>query len=118
MDIENLYTVENHENGSECQINDQEGNSLDMFITVVGLDSKSFRNGFIEGRREMLTNDDPLESEASTLAKATIGWRGFTSNGVELEFSEDTVKNLYLNAPYIANQINIFIGDRANFIKK
>jgi len=116
MAITDLYTVEKHEKGSECQIKDENGELIDLFITVVGLDSKAFRSGFIEGRRDMLTNDDPLDSEALTLAKSSISWRGEIIDS--LEFSEESIKNLYLNAPYIANQINLFIGDRANFTEK
>lgn len=116
MDIENLFTVEAHESGAEMQVKDENGNDLDMFITVAGLDSKVFRAALVAVKRKFI-EENAADADAETLAEATLGWRGFMSDGKELEFSKEKIKDLYINAPYIKTQVNFFIGNRANFTK-
>ena len=114
--IDELYTLEHHENGAEMQVKDENGNDLDMYLILAGTDSKRFREGFAKAKREALL-DDETDTNVITLSEATIGWRGFMSKGKELEFSKEKVEQLYRNAPYIMTQVNFFIGNRANFTK-
>jgi len=114
MDIEKLYTVKKHAKGVEMQVKDESGKPLDMFLILAGVDSPVFRKGTIKAQRETLINDE-ANATAIALSEATIGWRGFMSKGKELKFSITKVQQLYENAPYIMDQVNIFIGKRANF---
>jgi hypothetical protein len=119
MDIESLYTVESHESGAEMQVKDDTGKELDMFITIAGIDSKLFRKVKNELRREILKDVD-ADTEglrAKSLAEVTLGWRGFQSNGEDLEFSQEKAEQLYLNAPYLMDQADNFINQRINFTK-
>ena len=118
MDIESLYTVDAHESGAEMQVKDPSGKSVDMFIKVIGVDSKAWRGLAKERRKKMLDGQtDPDADDIDMLVKATTGWRGFMSGGKKVEFSKDKIKELYENAPYIAEQVDRFIANRANFIK-
>jgi len=127
MDINKLYTSDAHEEGAEMQVIGLDGKHLECWITVAGLDSKRYRKALRDNRRSLIEKaanrkdgDDEIDTEestADTLARATIGWRGFTDNGEELEFSTELAKQLYLSAPYIADQVDAFSADRANFIK-
>lgn len=117
MNIENLFTVDRHEAGAEMQVKDENGKLLDLFITLVGVDSKAWRIAEIEMKRQLLAGFDPVEATADAMGKCTIGWRGFQSEGDDLEFSRESVTNLYLSAPYIGKQADKFLSDRANFMK-
>ena len=129
MDITDIYTAEACEKGAEMQvINPITGKKTDCFITVMGVDSVAFRNGKRKGSRAILEavsnaskGDDlsPIEfaTTADVLAGVTTGWRGFTNKGKEFPFSNENVIALYLNSPDIANQVDIFIANRANFTK-
>jgi hypothetical protein len=119
MNIEDLYTAENHDAGAEMQVKDYTGKDLDMFITVVGVDSKLFRKVKNELRREILKDID-ADTEglrAKSQAEVTLGWRGFQSEGEDLEFTQEKAEQLYINAPYLMNQIDQFINNRLNFTK-
>jgi hypothetical protein len=119
MDIKDLYTAQKHEEGAECQIHDESGNFLDMYIRVVGLDSDKWRTAMRETKRRILTDSkddrEKADYELDQLVDATLDWRGFMSDGEELKFSKKRVRDLYKNAPYIRDQVDRFIAERANF---
>jgi hypothetical protein len=126
MDISEFYTADLHAEGAEVRIkNPLTGKLTDCYIKVVGMDSKAFRVADSKGKRSLLSaaagggdiEQAKLDAIAQTLADSTIGWRGFTDNGKELEFSIDKAVALYANSPVIANQVDIFISNRRNFIK-
>jgi len=119
MDINSLYTVEKHESGAEMQVQDETGKDLDMYITVAGIDSKLFRKAKNELRREILKDIDAdyEDLRAKKLGDITLGWRGFTDKGEELVFTQKLAGQLYVNAPYLMDQIDAFINQRVNFTK-
>ena len=119
MNVDELYTKEHHEKGAVMQVEDAEGNKLDMFITLAGVDSKAFRTAKVKLQRAVL---DDLEGDndlkrADALASITLSWKGFKSKGKKLEFSKKKVAQLYFNAPYVMDQADIFINKRVNFTK-
>jgi len=115
MNYKDLFTAEAHEKGAEMQVKGPDGKPLDMYITLVGVDSRAWRAILNESRRETLLGGDPIETEAEGYAKASLGWRGFEDNGKEIPFSFDAVKQLYMNAPYVKDQADAFITSRSNF---
>lgn len=119
MDIDELFTLEDHESGSELQLIDKSGNLIDAYVTVKGVDSKSFRLELAAGKRKFALNGsvdtDEIRSEA--LANITVNWRGLTSKGKELEFNVKKCRQLYYNAPYLMDLIDSFIAKRENFTK-
>lgn len=115
--IEELFTLKEHNAGAEMQVRNKEGKLCDMFISVVGKDSKLWRNLEHELRVKTFKNEGDLqENRAEALACATLGWRGFNSKGKKLKFSKAKIKELYINAPYILEQVDLFLDDRSNFI--
>jgi len=75
-------------------------------------------NRRLKGRgRNKLDAESINEEQVEMLASCTLGWEGIVVNGEEVKFSKDNAVNLYLKYPWIMEQVNIFIGDRANFIK-
>lgn len=55
------------------------------------------------------------EQRCEMLAKCTISWSGIDSGKDPLEFSYENAYNLYLSESWVADQVDAFITDRANF---
>lgn len=118
MKISDLYTTELCEDGAELRINDGMGQPTSLYIKVRGLDSKAVRQhnkiqrkAYIEAIR---TGKDYDEDKylVDGLVKATIGWRGTSE-----KFSQKACRQLYEKAPFVCDQVDEFIAERANFTK-
>lgn len=121
-EINSLYTMAAHDAGAEMQLKDVSGKPLDVFITFVGSDSEKwdeieaqFRTQQIEAIREGGIKQRRCKSEM--LGAAALSWRGVESDGKPLEFKNESVVELFYHAPYIREQADLFIADRANFTK-
>ncbi len=127
MDIKELMTAESHDVGAECNIkHPTTGKPTDIFITVMGPDSKEFRKQksrlnrlYIEAsiKKETVDTDAVLVMSRSMLANVTTGWRGVTDGGEDVPFSVEKCEELYAGSPFVYDQIDSFIGTYANFIK-
>ena len=115
MDIKKLETREAHDGGSELRVRGPNNKLTDFYITVVGVDSSLWRKIKMEIERDALLEKDVNAAEA--LARSTLSWRGLKDDGKEVELSVETAKSLYENAPYIQDQVDRHISDRANFLK-
>ena len=117
MDISELYTVAKHEEGAELQLyHPDTEEKLELYLTVVGVDSKVFTDlEREESRAKLEGNDDKVD--LSKIAKTVIAWRGFESEGKELKFSHENMVNLLSQSPRLAWQILSFIRNRKNFTK-
>jgi len=121
MDIRQLTTRAAHDAGAEVRIRDQYGKETDVHIRVVGMDSVIWRGIVRDQERRAMSAaasglDAPAEDVAEVLARATLDWRGLESGGEPLAYSEEAAYELYTNAPYIADQVDRFIGQRSNFM--
>lgn len=92
-------------------------------ITVVGSDSDLYR----KAQRKILnkrlnekkgkTRAEELEAESlELLAQCTTGWEGIEDDGTPLTFSIDAARKLYKEFPFIKEQIDAAIADRALFL--
>ena len=86
MNIEDLYTVDAHEAGSEMQVKDQFGKPLKLWIKIVGMDSKTYRNAEAEMQREIREGKDVEEAKVDAITKISIDWRGFMSQKKRFHF--------------------------------
>ncbi len=96
-------------------------------ITVLGTDSKTWRNKQREYQRQRIAkmsrskkNVDLLisdEDACNLLAECTIDWTGIIVDGKAIKFSKDAAVDLYSKYNWIREQVDAFIGDRANFLK-
>jgi hypothetical protein len=122
MEIEALYTAPAHEAGAEVQIcNPVTGKKTDFYISVKGVDSKTFREqqraqqraivNALKGKEELKTD------EYAVIVECTTGWRGLKDGGKEVPFSKEAARAMYENSPNIAEQVDNFIVNRANFTK-
>lgn len=124
MDLSELSTTEAHEEGAEVNIlNPNTGDKTDVYIKVLGPDSKEWRKQqkkqtahYLKSLRSGEETDD-TDLTIDSLVAVTIGWRGISKDGKPLEFSRAECKNLYTNSPRVMDQVDRFIGDYRNFTK-
>lgn len=98
---------------------------LDITINVLGRDSDAFnkiqsaqnkkRFERMQKNKKGTLLDDLDESGIALLAACTTGWTNVQLNGSILDFSEDNARMVYERFPWIREQIDSAIGDRANF---
>ncbi len=117
MEVEELYTIDAHEEGAEMQVKDATGNLIDCYIILSGVDSKSWRAAKNKYQRDIVRGSDITDASAEALASITLSWKGFKNKGKTIPFSKAKVKQLYTKAPYIMDQADTFIADRSNFTK-
>ena len=118
MNFDELLTQDAHEEGAEVQIvNPNTGQKTDVFIKVLGPDSRAFRVAMKSAIRKLISkssDEDEVQNEIEQIASVTIGWRGITKDGKELEFTKKACKQLYAKSPRVLDQVNRFIGDYKN----
>lgn len=61
--------------------------------------------------------DEAPRQKADTAAAYTLGWAGFMDGGAELAPSADNYRAIYLDHPWIADQVIQQAQDLGNFVK-
>ena len=129
MDLKKYNLTERADNGATLDLVDPiTGETLEgVTFMLLGTDSAAYREHtrgiqrariakLAKSRSKSLDLSVSEREEAETLAVCTIGWEGIKYGEVELEYSHDAAVQLYLNHPWIKDQVDAFIGDRANFL--
>ncbi len=106
------------------------GRRLKIKIYVLGRDSDKFKAIQAAQAQARLakaskggfraSNVDPKEHEEdgiSLLAACTLGWDNLVLNGREVPFSESNAEVIYAKHPWIKEQVDVAIADRALFTK-
>ncbi len=101
---------------------------LGITIRVLGKDSDEFRRiSNAQNKRRLdrmqrggfrVSMPSPEEMEQNAielLASCTVGWTGVVLEKKPLPFSKENAKMLYTRVPWIREQVDAAIGDRANF---
>lgn len=118
MKLNSLYTAESHESGAEVRINDIEGKPTALYIKVKGVESatvRKFKKKRLEAYVDSKQKDIEFDEEkfiVDGLLEATIGWRG-----TDEKFTAELCRELYTEAPHVAEQVDDFIADKRNFTK-
>lgn len=128
MDLNDINLTEAAEIGAELTLEHPvTGEPLDIVIHLAGTDSSAYRmkQKEINSKRimKMARGKKPefntTDAEAcELLAACTLGWSGVVIGGEEVEFSKDAAISLYREHNWIREQVDMFIGDRANFFTK
>lgn len=123
-------TADDQERGFDVPIIDDEGDEIDFYITVVGVDSPTYKAKSTELQRarmnQMFRKKSAMEPEDAEkdaldlLVAATRGWRGAASplGDEPLEFSAGNARRLYRERPQIREQVDRAINNRANFLPR
>ena len=103
----------------------------EVSFLVVGVDSKIFMDKAIKNAREDMNSmkRNPKKKEISDediekakkrriedIAVCILDWSGIEENGVKVDFSFANAVNLLTDYPWLFEQLDMFIGDRANFL--
>jgi hypothetical protein len=95
-------------------------------IKLLGTDSKAYKNKNKSYQRARIAKMAKSRSKAvdytvsdkdacDMLAACTVGWSGIVVDKEVIEFSEGAAQDLYMNYDWIREQVDAFVGDRANF---
>ena len=132
VDLAAIDTVKGSNEGFDVRIYHPGTNEdLDITISVLGKDSDLFQKVSRNQNKKRMakmqkggfrnTTSIPIEQVESDgvdlLAACTTGWTGVVIDKKEIEFSKDNAVMVYERFPWIKEQIDTAIGDRANFIK-
>lgn len=135
MDLKQFDTVAASNVGFELQlVNPSNGEELPIFITVLGRDSDEFRklqaelnrrrlNKLARSGRHRSTDDDFEADGVQLLAVCTKAWRDgdkpkLTIDGEELECNRANAARVYSRFPWIKDQVDAAVLDRANFTSR
>ena len=131
MDLTKYNVTAAADNGADLELVDPiTGDALEgVTIRLLGTDSAAYRNYARDMQRKRMEklaksrNRKPdfsvsEQEEAEMLAICTVGWAGLEEDGEELKFSHDAAVKLYMDYPWIKEQVDSFVGDRANFLAK
>ena len=121
MDINSLIA---NEKGAKLHIihpatNEETG----IMITLVGADSvewktamRSIRTRSLQNGKRKISDEEAESMPFEMLAAVTLDWDGVEENGKPIKFSKEEALRIYKTVPVIAEQVDKFVGDRANFL--
>lgn len=107
------------------------GEKLDCWMMVAGRDSDVYQKGLrsISNRRIQQVNRNPAsisttvtaekqkEEEYELVSKAVLDWGGFLDeDDNEMPFSQENVLAVLREFPWVFEQVDAFIANRANFL--
>lgn len=127
MDLKRLDTVSASNEGAELAIYAPDGEKTDIVIRLAGVDSDVYRKASRKQRdkrlqnlqkrgKQKLTSAELDEEGIALLAACTLGWENLEENGQPLECTRENAERLYHDYPDVRQQVDAFIGDRANFL--
>lgn len=137
FDLNDIDTKKLSEAGVALQIKRLDGTPLvnaageSVTITLLGPDSAKYRALTRESIKKRLdrrvtgasdvTMDDLDQIERETieiLVVCTVGWTGVrTPEGETIACTQDNARRLYENYPVVREQVDAFVGNRANFLQ-
>jgi len=127
MDFSTIDLAKASDKGAECHLNDpvygtplytEDGKKVT--ITVLGRDSKAFREALSMVSEREVTKNTPDTAEANAidiLVECITGWDNIIWNKEPLEFTEENVRMFLTKFPPIRQQLDAFLSKRANFFK-
>lgn len=136
MDLSKLDTVKGSEAGAVLVLRHPTTNKPlkngddPISITLLGKDSTKYQNAHhaaaakrlenlsVKGSKISIDSEglSPVEDAARILSQVTLGWSGIVVEGQPVPFSEAAAFDLYVKFPWIREQVDTFIVDRANFL--
>ena len=124
FDLSTLDTSKVAEEGAELLVaHPTTGEDLGITITLIGTDSKTFRDisksratASLKKKSREIDLDQNESDSVELLAKCTKGWTGITENGKDIPFGHENAVELYTKYLWLREQIDRFMADRSNFL--
>ena len=99
------------------------GEELGATITLIGTDSKAFRDlakrratAALKRTKEEQEDYDSDDEMSVMLSKCTLAWSGIEEGSKAVEFSQENALMMYRKYRWLRDQVDLFVGDRANFL--
>lgn len=104
----------------------EDDTSKPIAINIIGKDSEPFRarlraitnKRLAAGKKLKITAEEVETESTNTIAACITGWQNVTLDGKPLDYSSANAKLLLNRLPWLQEQLDEAIGDRANFLKK
>jgi len=102
------------------------GDGDPVTFSLLGIDSEEYRasqrgitNKRLSRKNKFKITAEQLELETiEVLVACTVNWSdNFEVDGSAYPFSKDNAKALYERFPWVREQVDDFIGERANFLR-
>lgn len=115
-------------NGSDLTIRHPvTGEKTDIVITLLSADSQKYQNGLnrladkrsrmlLKGKRRNLSIAELRTENIELYAECTLGWKNISFDKTPFEYSRENAVALYTDFPWIFEQVEEFVEDRANFL--
>ena len=124
FDLATLDTSKVAEDGAELLVaHPTTGEDLGIKITLIGTDSKTFRDisksratASLKKKSREIDLDQNEQDSIELLARCTKGWSGITENGKDIPFGHENAVELYTKYLWLREQIDRFMADRSNFL--
>lgn len=124
FDLAKLDTSKVAEEGAELRVaHPTTGEDLGITITLIGTDSKTFRDiskiratMALKKKSREIDLDQNEQDSIELLARCTKGWSGITENGKDIPFNHENAVELYTKYLWLREQIDRFMADRSNFL--
>ena len=124
FDLATLDTAKVAEEGAELRVaHPTTGEDLGITITLIGTDSKTFRDisksratASLKKKSREIDLDQNEQDSIELLARCTKGWSGITENGKDIPFTHENAVKLYTKYLWLREQIDRFMADRSNFL--
>lgn len=132
MDLGNLKTKNEpvkmflRHPGDGTQLKDDNGEPV--YLLVIGQDHDEYRKarlastdqrlkqGMGKGGRIKATAAQLEEDGAELLVRCVKSWSGIVLGGEALSCTEDNVRRLFKECPWVQEQVDEFVDDRGNFL--
>ena len=124
VDLEALDTGKTSEEGQWLELeHPKTSEPLDMHIKLLGRDSEAYKKQVRKNQDKNLKKglrnlkSENLENETIELLTAcTVDWKGVVYQGGELECTKENIRWVYKEYDWLREQVDEFVGDRANFL--
>ena len=126
FDLASLDSAAKADDGAALEVlHPVSGEKLGMVIRLAGADSTVHRkataaiaNRRAKGGFRRTINLDDLQTESiEVLARCTLGWSGVVLDGKDVPLSKEAAVTLYTRFPWLREQVETFISDRANYLQ-
>ena len=119
FDFTKLDFATKAEEGAVMQVkNPLTGEALGATITLIGTDSKAFRDlakqratAALKRTKEERENYDSDDEMSVMLSKCTLAWSGVEEGVEAVEFSQENALMMYRKYRWLRDQVDQFIGD-------
>lgn len=126
FDLASLDSSAKAERGAELEVlHPVTGEKLGIVILLAGMDSAVYRNAIAaianrrtkEATRRNISFDDLQKENIEILSRCTLNWSGVVLDGKGLPYSREAAVSAYTRFPWLREQVETFISNRANYLR-